>query len=180
MSRLTEIMDHMTVVLNDLKTVMDAEQQPALCREWSTAAHCSALPKIKAPCWATLDYLGSSSDVPSNLRAIVQMMMWADRWQTITEKTQHLRGPQSATTAGYLKGTKIKPQPAGAGRAEAAPGTGPCMARMARHPAHAVVGRSFRSNCPNGQTENGGVPTGTPLFCFRFCFRPYGGRTLLP
>jgi len=27
MSRLTEIMDHMTVVLNDLKTVMDAEQQ---------------------------------------------------------------------------------------------------------------------------------------------------------
>ena len=27
MSRLTEIMDQMTVVLNDLKTVMDAEQQ---------------------------------------------------------------------------------------------------------------------------------------------------------
>ena len=27
MSRLSEILDHMTVVLNDLKTVMDAEQQ---------------------------------------------------------------------------------------------------------------------------------------------------------
>ena len=41
MSRLSEILDQMTVVLNDLKTVMDAEQHHPLLVK-STAARCNA------------------------------------------------------------------------------------------------------------------------------------------
>ena len=56
MSRLSEILDHMTVVLNDLKTVMDAEQQHLS----SGNINGSALQRItedKSSLLATLDYL---------------------------------------------------------------------------------------------------------------------------
>ena len=62
MSRLSEILDQMTVVLNDLKTVMDAEQQQL------SAGHISgsALQRIteeKSSLLATLDYLDRKSVV---------------------------------------------------------------------------------------------------------------------
>ncbi len=41
MSRLSEILDQMTVVLNDLKTVMDADSTTSLLVK-STAARCNA------------------------------------------------------------------------------------------------------------------------------------------
>ena len=56
MSRLSEILDQMTVVLNDLKTVMDAEQQHLS----SGQINGSALQRItedKSSLLATLDYL---------------------------------------------------------------------------------------------------------------------------
>lgn len=56
MSRLSEILDQMTVVLNDLKTVMDAEQHHLS----SGQINGSALQRItedKSSLLATLDYL---------------------------------------------------------------------------------------------------------------------------
>lgn len=89
MSRLLEVMDQMTVVLNSLKEVMDAEQQQL------SAGHVngSALQRItedKSSLLATLDYLeqlrrAEQNAQPANSADISQ------RWQAITQKTQHLR-----------------------------------------------------------------------------------------
>ena len=89
MSRLTEIMDHMTVVLNDLKTVMDAEQQQLSAGN----VNGSALQRItedKSSLLATLDYLEQQRRTEQSARHSANDDV-ADRWQTITEKTQHLR-----------------------------------------------------------------------------------------
>ncbi|MGL4430582.1 MAG: flagella biosynthesis chaperone FlgN [Silvania sp.] len=89
MSRLTEIMDQMTVVLNDLKTVMDAEQQQLSAGN----VHGSALQRItedKSSLLATLDYLEQQRRAEQEARRSANDDV-ADRWQTITEKTQHLR-----------------------------------------------------------------------------------------
>ena len=63
MSRLSEMLDQMTVVLNDLKTVMDAEQQH-LSSGHISGARCSVLLKIRVPpqrrwiIWSSSDALG--------------------------------------------------------------------------------------------------------------------------
>ncbi|NYU07910.1 flagellar biosynthesis protein FlgN [Enterobacteriaceae bacterium CCUG 67584] len=89
MSRLTEIMDQMTVVLNDLKTVMDAEQQQLSAGN----VHGSALQRItedKSSLLATLDYLEQQRRSEQSARHSADDDV-VERWQTITEKTQHLR-----------------------------------------------------------------------------------------
>ncbi|AXF65340.1 MULTISPECIES: flagella biosynthesis chaperone FlgN [unclassified Leclercia] len=89
MSRLTEIMDQMTVVLNDLKTVMDAEQQQLSAGN----VHGSALQRItedKSSLLATLDYLEQQRRSEQSARHSANDDV-VERWQTITEKTQHLR-----------------------------------------------------------------------------------------
>ncbi|HDS9358068.1 TPA: flagella biosynthesis chaperone FlgN [Enterobacter chengduensis] len=89
MSRLSEILDQMTVVLNELKTVMDAEQQHLS----SGQINGSALQRItedKSSLLATLDYLEQQrrAEQDSTRSANDDII---ERWQTITEKTQHLR-----------------------------------------------------------------------------------------
>ncbi|MEG1210910.1 MAG: flagella biosynthesis chaperone FlgN [Leclercia sp.] len=89
MSRLTELMDQMTVVLNDLKTVMDAEQQQLAAGN----VNGSALQRItedKSSLLATLDYLEQQRRAEQTARSSANDDV-TDRWQTITEKTQHLR-----------------------------------------------------------------------------------------
>ena len=87
MSRLSEILDHMTVVLNDLKTVMDAEQQHLS----SGNINGSALQRItedKSSLLATLDYLEQQRRAEQDPKRSANDDI-VERWQTITEKTQH-------------------------------------------------------------------------------------------
>jgi len=89
MNRLLEVMDQMTVVLNSLKEVMDAEQQQL------SAGHVngSALQRItedKSSLLATLDYLEQLRRAEQNAHNTSSMDI-SQRWQTITQKTQHLR-----------------------------------------------------------------------------------------
>ena len=89
MSRLSEILDQMTVVLNDLKTVMDAEQQQLSVGHVSGSA-LQRITEDKSSLLATLDYLeqqrrAEQDPRPSANGDIVQS------WKVITEKTQHLR-----------------------------------------------------------------------------------------
>ncbi|MCG1030374.1 flagella biosynthesis chaperone FlgN [Bacillus amyloliquefaciens] len=82
-------MDQMTVVLNDLKTVMDAEQQQLSAGN----VHGSALQRItedKSSLLATLDYLEQQRRSEQSARHSANDDV-VERWQTITEKTQHLR-----------------------------------------------------------------------------------------
>lgn len=89
MSRLSEILDQMTVILNDLKDVMDAEQQ-----QLSTGhLNGSALQRIteeKSSLLASLDYLEQQRRLEQNANRSANDDI-ADRWQVITTKTQHLR-----------------------------------------------------------------------------------------
>ncbi|TNV21961.1 flagella biosynthesis chaperone FlgN [Buttiauxella sp. B2] len=89
MSRLLEVMDQMTVVLNSLKEVMDAEQQQL------SAGHVngSALQRItedKSSLLATLDYLEQLRRAAQNAENTGSTDI-SQRWQAITQKTQHLR-----------------------------------------------------------------------------------------
>ncbi|MFJ5980327.1 flagella biosynthesis chaperone FlgN [Enterobacter cancerogenus] len=89
MSRLSEILDQMTVVLNDLKTVMDAEQQHLS----SGQVNGSALQRItedKSSLLATLDYLEQQRRAEQDPQRSANDEI-LERWQNITEKTQHLR-----------------------------------------------------------------------------------------
>lgn len=88
MTRLSEILDQMTTVLNDLKTVMDAEQQQLSAGH----IHGSQLQRIteeKFFCW--------QPRLPEQQRRLEHDATRsanddiAQRWQTITTKTQHLR-----------------------------------------------------------------------------------------
>lgn len=88
MSRLSEVLDQMTVVLTSLKEVMDAEQQQL------SAGHVngSALQRIteeKSSLLATLDYLEQQRR--SQQATVSANDDDAQRWQTITQKTRHLR-----------------------------------------------------------------------------------------
>lgn len=89
MSRLLEVLDQMTAVLNSLKEVMDAEQQQL------SAGHVngSALQRItedKSSLLATLDYLEQQRRELQNSQTAAGIDI-SQRWQTITQKTQHLR-----------------------------------------------------------------------------------------
>ena len=85
MSRLSEILDQMTVVLNDLKTVMDAEQQHLS----SGHINGSALQRITED-KSSLDYLEQQRRAEQDPKRSANDDI-IERWQTITEKTQHLR-----------------------------------------------------------------------------------------
>ncbi|HKN03901.1 MAG TPA: flagella biosynthesis chaperone FlgN [Buttiauxella sp.] len=89
MNRLLEVMDQMTAVLNSLKEVMDAEQQQL------SAGHVngSALQRVtedKSSLLATLDYLEQQRRAAQKTETTPSMDV-NQRWQTITQKTQHLR-----------------------------------------------------------------------------------------
>ncbi|CCJ83879.1 flagella biosynthesis chaperone FlgN [Cronobacter dublinensis] len=89
MSRLSEVLDQMTTVLNSLKSVMDAEQHQLS----AGSLNGSALQRIteeKSSLLATLDYLEQQRRSEQNSQRGAQPEM-AERWQTITQKTLHLR-----------------------------------------------------------------------------------------
>ncbi|WP_312949019.1 flagella biosynthesis chaperone FlgN [Superficieibacter sp.] len=89
MSRLPEILDTMTVTLTALKDVMDAEQQQLS----AGSVNGSALQRIteqKSSLLATLDYLEQQRRDEQNAQRSANDDV-AQRWSTITEKTQHLR-----------------------------------------------------------------------------------------
>ena len=90
MSRLSEILDQMTVVLNDLKTVMDAEQHHLS----SGQINGSALQRItedKSSLLAPLDYLEQQRRVEQEAQRCANDDDVASRWLNITQKTQQLR-----------------------------------------------------------------------------------------
>ena len=89
MSRLSEILDQMTVVLNDLKTVMDAEQQQ-LSMGHVTGSALQRITEDKSSLLATLDYLEQQRRAEQDPRRSANDEI-VERWQVITEKTQHLR-----------------------------------------------------------------------------------------
>lgn len=100
MSRLSEILDQMTVVLNDLKTVMDAEQQHLS----SGHINGSALQRItedKSSLLATLDYLEQQRRAEQDPKRSANDDI-IERWQTITEKPSTC-ATLTSTTAGYWK-----------------------------------------------------------------------------
>lgn len=101
MSRLSEILDQMTVVLNDLKTVMDAEQQHLS----SGHINGSALQRItedKSSLLATLDYLEQQRRAEQDPKRSANDDI-IERWQTITEKLSTC-AILTSITAGYWKG----------------------------------------------------------------------------
>lgn len=89
MSRLSEILDQMTAILNSLKEVMDAEQLQLS----AGSINGSALQRItedKSSLLATLDYLEQQRRSEQNATRGANDDV-AGRWLTITEKSQHLR-----------------------------------------------------------------------------------------
>ncbi|MCP9675018.1 flagella biosynthesis chaperone FlgN [Escherichia fergusonii] len=89
MSRLTEILDQMTTVLNELKVVMDNEQQQ-LCMGHINGSLLQRITEEKSSLLATLDYL----EQQRRREQLTQQSAnddHAQRWQVITEKTRQLR-----------------------------------------------------------------------------------------
>ncbi|VYU63238.1 flagella biosynthesis chaperone FlgN [Metakosakonia massiliensis] len=89
MNQLSDILDQMTVILNALKDVMDAEQKQL------SAGHIngSALQRIteeKSSLLATLDYLEQQRRAAQKVQNSANDDV-ASRWQIITEKTAQLR-----------------------------------------------------------------------------------------
>lgn len=89
MNQLSDILDQMTVILNALKDVMDAEQKQLSVGH----VHSSTLQRIteeKSSLLATLDYLEQQRREAQKVQSSANDDI-ADRWQIITRKTQHLR-----------------------------------------------------------------------------------------
>lgn len=89
MNGLSDILDQMTVILNALKDVMDAEQKQL------SAGHLngSVLQRIteeKSSLLATLDYLEQQRRAAQSVQTSANDDV-SGRWQVITKKTQHLR-----------------------------------------------------------------------------------------
>ncbi|WP_318374562.1 flagella biosynthesis chaperone FlgN [Enterobacter sp.] len=89
MNQLSEILDKMTVILNDLKVVMDAEQQQLSAGHFNGSA-LQRITEEKSSLLATLDYLEQQRRAEQNARRASNDDV-AERWQSITAKTQHLR-----------------------------------------------------------------------------------------
>lgn len=89
MTRLSEILDQMTTVLNDLKMVMDAEQQQLSVGQIN-GSQLQRITEEKSSLLATLDYLEQQRRLEQNAQRSANDDI-AERWQAITEKTQHLR-----------------------------------------------------------------------------------------
>lgn len=89
MSRLSEILDQMTSILNSLKEVMDAEQLQLSAGNLNGSA-LQRITEDKSSLLATLDYLEQQRRNEQNtIRGANDGI--AERWLTITEKSQHLR-----------------------------------------------------------------------------------------
>ncbi|KNC88565.1 flagella biosynthesis chaperone FlgN [Trabulsiella odontotermitis] len=89
MSRLSDILDQMTAILNSLKAVMDEEQQQLSFG----SVNGSALQRIteeKSSLLAALDYLEQQRRMEQEAQRCANDDI-TDRWQLITKKTQHLR-----------------------------------------------------------------------------------------
>ncbi|MDY0971156.1 flagella biosynthesis chaperone FlgN [Siccibacter turicensis] len=87
MSRLSEVLDQMTTVLNSLKEVMDAEQLHLSAGQINSST-LQRITEEKSSLLATLDYLEQQRRAEQSVNRGDDI---ADRWQTITRKTQHLR-----------------------------------------------------------------------------------------
>lgn len=86
MTRLAEILDQMSAVLNDLKTVMDQEQQHLYGADQRQPVAMDY--RTKSSLLATLDYLEQLRKKEPNTANSVDI---SQRWQEITVKTQQLR-----------------------------------------------------------------------------------------
>mgnify|MGYP000852563048 FL=1 len=89
MSKLSEVLDQMTVILNALKGVMDAEQQHLSAGQINGSA-LQRITEEKSSLLATLDYLEQQRRTEQNMQQSANDDI-AGRWLTITKKTQHLR-----------------------------------------------------------------------------------------
>ncbi|AIR03882.1 flagella synthesis chaperone protein FlgN [Cedecea neteri] len=89
MSRLLEVLDQMTAVLNSLKEVMDAEQLQLSAGQINSNA-LQRITEDKSSLLATLDYLEQQRRAEQNAGAVTSLDV-SQRWQTITQKTLHLR-----------------------------------------------------------------------------------------
>lgn len=89
MSRLSDILDQMTVILNSLKEVMDAEQQQ-LSAGSINGSLLQRITEDKSSLLATLDYLEKQRRVEQEAQRCANDDI-AGRWLTITTKTQQLR-----------------------------------------------------------------------------------------
>lgn len=87
MTRLAEILDQMSAVLNDLKTVMDQEQQH-LSMGQINGSQLQWITEQKSSLLATLDYLEQLRKKEPNTANSVDI---SQRWQEITVKSQQLR-----------------------------------------------------------------------------------------
>ncbi|WP_024549131.1 flagella biosynthesis chaperone FlgN [Siccibacter turicensis] len=87
MSRLSEVLDQMTTVLNSLKEVMDAEQLHLSAGQINSST-LQRITEEKSSLLATLDYLEQQRRAEQSVNRGDDI---ADRWQMITRKTQHLR-----------------------------------------------------------------------------------------
>lgn len=84
MTRLAEILDHMTAVLNDLKRVMDAEQQQ-LSVGHINGSQLQRITEEKVLCWRPLTTL-NSSDALSRMPGMAAMMMSARAGRRLPKK----------------------------------------------------------------------------------------------
>ncbi|AGN88160.1 MULTISPECIES: flagella biosynthesis chaperone FlgN [Enterobacteriaceae] len=89
MNRLSDILDQMTVILSALKDVMDAEQKQLSVGNIQSSA-LQRITEEKSSLLATLDYLEQQRRSAQKAQHSANDDI-ADRWQTITQKTQHLR-----------------------------------------------------------------------------------------
>ncbi|MBF3320864.1 flagellar export chaperone FlgN, partial [Leptospira borgpetersenii serovar Hardjo-bovis] len=87
MSRLSEVLDQMTTVLNSLKGEMDAEPLHLSAAQINSST-LQRITEEKSSLLATLDYLEQQRRAEQSVNRGDDI---ADRWQTITRKTQHLR-----------------------------------------------------------------------------------------
>ena len=105
MTRLAEILDQMSAVLNDLKTVMDQEQQH-LSMGQINGSQLQWITEQKSSLLATLDYLEQLRRKEPNAANSVDI---SQRWQEITVKTQEptLYGANGQTSTTHRGGKKI-------------------------------------------------------------------------
>lgn len=90
MSRLPDILDQMTAILNSLKEVMDAEQQQ-LSAAGVNGSLLQRITEDKSSLLAALDYLEQQRRVEQEAQRCANDDDVASRWLNITQKTQQLR-----------------------------------------------------------------------------------------
>lgn len=101
MTRLSEILDQMTTVLNDLKTVMDAEQQQLSVGQIN-GSQLQRITEEKSSLLATLD-IWNNSAVWSRMRSVAQTMTLQSAGRRLPKK-RSIFATSTSTTAGCWKG----------------------------------------------------------------------------